>query len=120
MADTRTAQRPSAGDDVVRRVEDVGPKARPPLLVLEPLIAYLDEHGIGEGDVHVNPVSGELSNVTYIVRRAGAEVVLRRPPRPLFPPTTHDVLREARVLKGLASSARVPTVVSVCPDATVI
>jgi aminoglycoside phosphotransferase (APT) family kinase protein len=60
------------------------------------------------------------SNVTYLVRRDGAEVVLRRPPRGPLPPSAHDVLREARVLRGLEGRARVPRVLAVGDDASVI
>jgi aminoglycoside phosphotransferase (APT) family kinase protein len=54
------------------------------------------------------------------VRRDGAEVVLRRPPRGPLPPSAHDVLREARVLSALDGRARVPTVLAVCDDTDVI
>jgi aminoglycoside phosphotransferase (APT) family kinase protein len=48
------------------------------------------------------------------------EFVLRRPPRPPLPPSAHDVLREARVLRALAGQARVPEVLAVCDDEAVI
>ena len=44
-------------------------------------------------------------------------MVLRRPPRPPLPPSAHDVLREARLLRALAGTpARVPPVLAVCDD----
>jgi aminoglycoside phosphotransferase (APT) family kinase protein len=89
-------------------------------MVLDPLIAYLDENGIGRGDAAVEPIGDGHSNPTYLVSRTGAQVVVRRPPRPPFPPSAHDVLREARVLKGVAGSARVPEVLAVCDDKSVI
>ena len=46
--------------------------------------------------------------------------MLRRPPRGPLPPSAHDVLREARVLKALAGRARVAEVVAVCDDPSVI
>ncbi len=47
--------------------------------------------------------------------------MLRRPPRPPVPPSTHDVLREARVLAALrGSEVPVPEVLAVCPDLEVI
>ena len=50
-------------------------------------------------------------------RRGGARFVLRRPPRPPLPPSAHDVLREARLLRALAGTpARVPRACS--PPAT--
>jgi aminoglycoside phosphotransferase (APT) family kinase protein len=59
--------------------------------------------------------------VTFLIERAGAQVVLRRPPRPPLPPSAHDVLREARLLSALAPTpARVPGVLAVCDDPDVI
>ena len=50
------------------------------------------------------------SNITFLVKRGDARVVLRRPPRPPLPPSAHDVLREARLLKALEGTpVRVPT-----------
>ncbi|HEY5046080.1 MAG TPA: phosphotransferase family protein, partial [Solirubrobacteraceae bacterium] len=93
----------------------------PPLLVLEPLGRFLDAHGIGAGEIVASPIGEGHSNVTLLIERAGAQVVLRRPPRPPLPPSAHDVLREARLLGALASTpARVPGVLAVCDDSEVI
>ena len=70
--------------------------------------------------LEVTPVGEGHSNVTYALRRDGADVVLRRPPRGPLPPSAHDVLREARVLSALAGRARVPAVLAVCDDEAVI
>ncbi len=109
-----------APDDVVATHDEGAANQRPPLLVVEPLLAFLDEHGIGSGDLEAEPVGEGHSNVTYVVRRTGAEVVLRRPPRPPLPPSAHDVLREARVLRALAGTARVPRVLAVGEDPGII
>jgi aminoglycoside phosphotransferase (APT) family kinase protein len=109
-----------APDDVVRTPEEGAANEREPLLVIEPLIAFLDAHDLGAGEVEVAPLGGGHSNVTYAVRRDGAEVVLRRPPRGPLPPSAHDVLREARVLSALDGRARVPAVLAVCDDTDVI
>jgi len=94
---------------------------RPPLLVLEPLAAFLDAHGIGEGEIEASPIGEGHSNVTYLIRRGATEVVLRRPPRPPLPPSAHDVLREARLLRALQDTpARVPVVLAVGEDEQVI
>ena len=67
------------------------------------------------------PIGEGHSNVTYLVRREGREVVLRRPPRGPLAPSTHDVLREARLLRALeGTAARVPRVLAVCADPAVI
>jgi aminoglycoside phosphotransferase (APT) family kinase protein len=110
-----------AADDVVRTFEEAAGNAREPLLVTEPLVAFLDAAGLGSGELEVEPVGDGHSNVTYLVRRAGAEVVLRRPPRGPLPPSAHDVLREARVLRALdGRGPRVPSVLAVGDDPAVI
>jgi aminoglycoside phosphotransferase (APT) family kinase protein len=107
----------TAPDDIVATHADASEHARPPLLVIEPLRRFLDEHGIGEGELQAQPIGEGHSNVTYLIERSGAEVVLRRPPRPPLPPSAHDVLREARLLRALADTpARVPRVLAVCED----
>ena len=109
-----------APDDIVRTHAEGDANEREPLLVLDPLMAFLDAHGLGAGGVEVEPVGEGHSNVTYALRREGANVVLRRPPRGPLPPSAHDVLREARVLSALAGRARVPAVLAVCHDDAVI
>ena len=111
-----------APDDIVASHEDAAANARPPLLVVRPLLAFLDEHGLGEGDeLAAVPVGEGHSNVTYLIRRGGWEGVLRRPPRPPIPPSAHDMLREARVLEALQPTpVRVPRVLAVCADEAVI
>ena len=109
-----------APDDIVRTHDEGAGNERDPLLVTEPLEAFLDGHGIGTGPVDARPVGEGHSNVTFVVTRGGAEVVLRRPPRGPLPPSAHDVLREARVIGALSGRARVPGVLAVCADETVI
>ena len=109
-----------APDDVVRTRAQAEANAREPLLVLDPLLAFLDAHELGDGDVHVAPVGEGHSNVTYTLQRGETELVLRRPPRGPLPPSAHDVLREARVLSALAGRARVPAVLAVCDDPSLI
>jgi len=111
----------TAPDDIVATPEEAAANERPPLLVLEPLARFLDANGIGAGEVEATPVGDGHSNVTYRVRRDGADVILRRPPRPPLPPSAHDVLREARLLRALAPTpARVPRVLAVGDDESVI
>jgi aminoglycoside phosphotransferase (APT) family kinase protein len=111
----------AAPDDIVRTHEEGAANARPPLLVLEPLMAFLDERQLGSGEIDATPIGEGHSNVTYLLRRDGTELVLRRPPRGPLPPTAHDVLREARLLRALAPTpARVPRVLAVADDETVI
>ena len=110
-----------APDDIVATHAEAERKERVPLLVLEPLAAFLDAHGLGTGPITAEPVGDGHSNVTYLVRREGREVVVRRPPRPPLPPSAHDVVREARLLRAIqGTAARVPEVLAVCDDEAVI
>jgi aminoglycoside phosphotransferase (APT) family kinase protein len=110
-----------APDDIVHTPADAQHNERPPLLVLEPLADFLDEHGLGEGEIEAAPIGEGHSNVTYLITRGDTEVVLRRPPRPPLPPSAHDVLREARLLRALQDTpARVPLVLAVCEDSATI
>jgi aminoglycoside phosphotransferase (APT) family kinase protein len=112
---------PIAPDDIVENAADAEANSRPPLLVLGPLRAFMDAHGIGEGEIEASPIGEGHSNVTYLIRRGEAEAVLRRPPRPPLPPSAHDVLREARLLRALRPTpARVPDVLAVCEDESTI
>jgi aminoglycoside phosphotransferase (APT) family kinase protein len=93
----------------------------PPLLVREPLAAFLDAHRLGAGPVDAEPLGEGHSNVTYLIRRDGTELVLRRPPRPPLPPSAHDVLREARLLLAVErADVRTPRVLATCEDEAVI
>jgi aminoglycoside phosphotransferase (APT) family kinase protein len=107
--------------DVVDRAEDAAGLDLPPLVVREPLEAFLDAHGIGEGRVKAERIGEGHSNITFLLLRGGVRVVLRRPPRPPLPPSAHDVLREARLLRALEGTpVRVPKVLAVGDDESVL
>jgi aminoglycoside phosphotransferase (APT) family kinase protein len=94
-----------------------------PLLIRQPLAAFLDQHGLaaGDGPIEAETVGEGHSNVTYLIRRGGSELVLRRPPRPPLPPSAHDVLREARLLRAVEQAdVRTPRVLATCEDDGVI
>ena len=95
-----------APDDIVETPARRSGNSRPPLLVLEPLRGFLDAHGLGDGEIRARPIGEGHSNVTYLIARGDAELVLRRPPRPPLPPSAHDVLREARLLRALETRRR--------------
>ncbi|MGI8557273.1 MAG: phosphotransferase family protein [Solirubrobacteraceae bacterium] len=124
MTDSAQHSEPQhAPDDVVRTWEEVAPGARLPLLVVEPLLEFMDSHGLGAGDeLSVESVGEGHSNVTYLLRRGStAELILRRPPRPPLPPSAHNVGREAQLLGALSgTAARVPGVLAACSDETII
>jgi len=106
---------------IVDTPEQAAALPRPPLLVRRPLEAFLAPHGLGTGELTGEPIGEGHSNVTYLIRRDGGEWVLRRPPRPPLPPSAHDVLREARLLRALEDTAvRVPRVLATCEDDGVI
>jgi aminoglycoside phosphotransferase (APT) family kinase protein len=109
-----------APDDVVRTFDEVPQGGRPPLLVLDPLLSFLDAQGLGDGEPEISAIGDGHSNATYLFERGGARFVLRRPPRPPIPPSANDMLREARVLRALEGRARVPKVLAVCDDEAVI
>ncbi|WP_084103416.1 phosphotransferase family protein [Demequina sp. NBRC 110056] len=106
--------------DVVRTRHDADPE-RPPLLVVDALTAYLDRRGLDGGDLAWRRIGDGQANVTYELRRGPHRVVLRRGPRPPFPPSAHDMVREARIV-GTVGAHGVPAarVVAVCDDADVI
>ena len=108
-----------APDDIVRTHADAAANEREPLLVLEPLIELLADRGLeAPAELTATPIGDGHSNVTFALSTG---VVLRRPPRGPLPPSAHDVLREARLLAALATTAvRVPKVLAVCEDPAVI
>lgn len=112
-----------APDDIVRSRDQIAAGAREPLLVLDPLLAFLDACDLGTGDPDpvIVPVGDGHSNVTYAVQRGGAAFVLRRPPRGPLPPSAHDVLREAQVLAAVQDTpVRVPKVLAVGENERII
>ncbi|MGE4425733.1 MAG: phosphotransferase family protein [Solirubrobacteraceae bacterium] len=92
-----------------------------PLLVREPLAVLLDAHGIGEGPIEAQLIGEGHSNVTFIVTRGSRRFVLRRPPRPPYQESAHDVVREVQVLRALAPTAvPVPRVLLSCEDRSIL
>jgi aminoglycoside phosphotransferase (APT) family kinase protein len=108
--------------EIVATPEDARELALAPLLVVEPLRAWLDAQGLGSGRLDARRIGGGQSNVTFLVERdRGARFVLRRPPRPPLPPSAHDMVREASVQQALRpAGARVPEILAVCEDESVL
>ncbi len=108
-----------APDDIVHTHAEGTRNDRAPLLVLDPLREYLSDRGLdAPADLSATPIGDGHSNVTYALSTG---VVLRRPPRGPLPPSAHDVLREARLLRALApTGVRVPRILAVCDDSEVI
>src|SRR5690242_14871877 len=106
---------------IVDTSEEAARLDQPPLLIRRPLEAFLDAHGLGAGGLTAEPIGEGHSNVTFLIRRGDEEWVLRRPPRPPLPPSAHDVLREAFLLRALeGTAARVPKVLATCEDESLL
>ena len=104
--------------DVVQTEKEAELLTRPPLLILERVAAFLDDHALGSGPVTASRIGdGGGSNFSFLLERDGERYVLRRPPRPPLPPSAHDVVREARLQLALAPMGiRVPHIRAVCED----
>jgi aminoglycoside phosphotransferase (APT) family kinase protein len=69
----------------------------------------------------VEQFPGGFSNLTYLLKGDRAEFVLRRPPAGVGKGSAHDMPREYRILKELAShSIPAPRPLALCEDAAVI
>ncbi len=109
MSDRDPIDRPAA----VRAGEELDPAT---------LEAYLRE-ALPEaaGPVRVEQFPRGFSNLTYLVRAGGREMVLRRPPHGADVRGGHDVEREFRVLSGLRPVyPKVPRPLAFCADAAVL
>ena len=99
------------------------PSEQPPLIVLDAVRGFLDERGLGEGELSARRIGeGGGSNFSFLLERdGGSRFVLRRPPRPPLPPTAHDVVRESRLQLALAPlGIRVPNIRAVCEDESLL
>jgi aminoglycoside phosphotransferase (APT) family kinase protein len=109
--------------DIVASAADADELSKPPLIVLDRVRAFLDEHGLGSGELRARRIGeGGGSNFTFLLERESGRYVLRRPPRPPLPPSAHDVVREARLQLALgeAGFTRLPTIVAVCEDESLV
>jgi aminoglycoside phosphotransferase (APT) family kinase protein len=105
--------------DIVERRTDARDAGRPPLLILETVVSFLDAHGLGSGALQAQRIGeGGGSNFSFLLERDdGTRYVLRRPPRPPLPPSAHDVVRESRLQLALEPlGIRVPNIRAVCED----
>lgn len=89
----------------------------------ERLTTWLDAHvlELGNGPLEVGQIHNGTSNVILTLRRAGQEMILRRPPAVAPPGSEKTVLREARVLTALNGTAVPhPHCYAACADPEVI
>ena len=108
--------------DIVATAAEASGAEREPLLVLDRVEAFLDDHGLGAGPLRATRIGdGGGSNFSFLLERGDARYVLRRPPRPPLPPSAHDMVREARLQLALAPQGiRLPPIVAVCEDESVL
>jgi aminoglycoside phosphotransferase (APT) family kinase protein len=93
------------------------------------LAAWLREHlsacDVPHFDANAEPAVAQFpgghSNLTYLVRFGGAEIVVRRPPLGPLAPTAHDMAREFRWLSAMHRVFPLaPRPYALCEDTTVI
>ncbi|WGH92223.1 phosphotransferase family protein [Auritidibacter ignavus] len=97
--------------DVVQTPQQARDLPEPPLLIRSTVEGFLDQHDIGQGSLQITRIGEGQSNATFRIQREGADVILRRGPRPPIPRSTHDMIREARVQSALATRGfAVPTI----------
>ena len=82
---------------------------------------FLEARGLGSGPISAERIGEGQSNVTFRVRHGDADLVLRRGPKPPLPKSTHDMLREAKILSALESAeVPVPQVLAMCADESLL
>lgn len=75
----------------------------------------------GDGKVEIEQFPGGHSNLTYLIRYGGSELVLRRPPFGSKVKSAHDMGREYRVLSKLSAAYdKAPAPIAHCTDTDVI
>ena len=110
------------GIDVVATATDAEVNGLAPLIVLDRIEAFLDEHRLGSGPVRAARIGVRGgSNFSFLLERDEGRYVLRRPPRPPLPPSAHDMVREARLQLALAKQGiKVPPIVAVGEDESIL
>lgn len=95
---------------------------------VEAMAEWLRYHatpGVTDADLsttpHVEQFSGGASNLTYLLRYPGADLILRRPPKGSHHGSAHNMAREYLVQTQVGQSlAYVPRTVALCEDTAVI
>lgn len=113
------------GVDVVATSTQAESMPVPPVLVVDTVTGWLDQRGLGTGALSWQRIGDGQSNLTFLLQRGEGEnarrMVLRRGPRPPLPPSTHDMMREARFQQVLGPrGVPVPTIVDVEEDPSLL
>jgi len=109
-------------DDAARAVDPAAPVRPGEELDVDALEAYLRERlPAAAGPLEVRQFPRGFSNLTYLVRAGGREMVLRRPPFGADVRGGHDEVREHRILAALHPVwEKVPRPVLCCDDPSVL
>lgn len=90
-------------------------------LDLKALGTFLETRGLASKELALEQFPGGHSNLTYLLRSASEEYVLRRPPLGPVAPKAHDMIREARFLATVNPVfPPAPRPILVCEDSSVI
>jgi aminoglycoside phosphotransferase (APT) family kinase protein len=77
--------------------------------------------GVDASTLELGRFGRGFSNLTFLIRAGGRELVLRRPPPGVKIASAHDMTREARILQGVRRVwDKVPEVVAICEDPDVL
>lgn len=89
---------------------------------LAKVTAYLKAQGLDlQGEPELQQFPGGASNLTYLVRYANRDLILRRPPFGHIAKSAHDVVREAVIMRQLKPVyPKVPEIFAICEDNEVI
>lgn len=88
----------------------------------EIILDYLNkEINLGANDLEIKQFPGGASNLTYLLKGGGKEMVLRRPPFGAKIKSAHDMGREFKVLSALSKGYnKAPTPLVYCQDESII
>ncbi|PRC95024.1 putative aminoglycoside phosphotransferase [Solimicrobium silvestre] len=91
-------------------------------LPLEQITAFLNNAGMNlNGIPELSQFPGGASNLTYLLKYADAELILRRPPIGHKAKSAHDMVREAKLMQALKPVYNyVPKVLAICEDSTIM
>ncbi|MGH2937958.1 MAG: phosphotransferase family protein [Solirubrobacterales bacterium] len=110
-----------SGEAVVATPEEASRLEHGAAIILDPLRDFLDQAGLGAGELEVEELGGGHSNLTFLLSRGEERFVLRRPPRGDLAASANDVLREARILAAMQeTSVPVPRILARCEDPALI